>query len=385
MEENRKNPLNKTVLSLGLVSFFADVASEMLYPITPIFLTTVLGASMASVGLVEGLAEAIASLLKTYSGVWSDSISKRKPFIVLGYFMAAIAKPIIGVATSWTHVLGARAFDRAGKGIRTAPRDALLADSVESTNRGAAFGWHRAMDTAGAAVGPLFALLLLSQDPSNLRPLFVWALLPGLLAVAVLFFIHEPPANTKKTNSWVNPLKNFRILNADFKKYLLAWGLFSIANSSDVFLLLKAKSAGMTTASLILVYCLYNLIYAFSSPYFGKLSDKMDRRKVLMMGLAVFAAVYLGFGFVLMTWQYWALFGVYGLYMGATDGVGKALAIDLVPSDAKATAVGILGTVTGLCTIVASVVAGLLWDHVGSTSTFLYGAIGAVVSFVLLY
>lgn len=369
--------LNPTVIKLGLVSFFADVASEMLYPITPIFLTSVLGASMASLGLIEGVAEAVASLLKTYSGSWSDSISKRKPFIIFGYFLAAISKPLIGLSTSWNAVLWARALDRTGKGIRSAPRDALLADSVNPHNRGAAFGWHRGMDTLGAAVGPLFAILLLSNDPAALRPLYNWALLPGFAAVLILLFVRETPMKNQPIRKWQNPLRSVGLFQADFKKYLWAWGLFSLVNSSDVFLLMKAKASGLSTTSVILVYCLYNLIYAFSSPYLGKLSDQIERRKVLIGGLAIFLFVYLGFGVADQTWHYWLLFAIYGLYMGATDGVGKALAIDLAPKELKATAVGLLGTITGLCTIFASVVAGLLWDHVGAWSTFIYGSVGA--------
>lgn len=388
MEENQiaaeKKVLNSTVIRLGLVSFFADIASEMLYPITPIFLSTVLGASMASIGLIEGLAEAVASLLKTYSGSWSDSISRRKPFIIVGYFLAAIAKPFIGASTSWVHVLEARTLDRIGKGIRSAPRDALLADSVQASDRGAAFGWHRAMDTAGAAIGPLFAIFLLNSDPSNLRSLYTWALIPGLLAVSILFFIHEPPSTQSTSKKWINPFKSYSFFSPNFKKYLFSWGVFSLTNSSDVFLLMKAKTAGLSTTSIILVYCFYNLIYALSSPYLGILSDKWDRKKILASGLAVFAFVYLGFGYATEIWQFWLLFATYGLYMGATDGVSKALAIDLVAPDLKATAIGVLGTVTGLCTIIASVVAGLLWDHLGPVSTFLYGAMGAVLAIIFL-
>ena len=298
--------------------------------------------------------------------------------------MAAISKPFIGLSSSWTGVLFARALDRTGKGIRTAPRDALLADSVNISNRGAAFGWHRGMDTLGAAIGPLFAILMLSSDPAALRPLYFWALIPGLTAVLIVFFIHESPPKNHIVKKWQNPLKSLNSFQADFKKYLWAWGLFSLVNSSDVFLLMKAKFSGLSTTSVILIYCVYNLIYAISSPYLGKLSDRMARQKILIGGLGIFLMVYLGFSFANQEWQYWILFAIYGIYMGATDGVGKALAIDLAPSELKATAVGLVGTVTGLCTIVASVVAGLLWDNIGAWSTFVYGAIGAAIAIVVL-
>lgn len=383
VEDNKDKALNPTVIKLGVVSFFADVASEMLYPVTPIFLTTVLGASMASLGLIEGIAEAIASLLKTYSGSWSDSISRRKPFILVGYFLGAISKPFIGFSQSWLHVLGARALDRTGKGLRSAPRDALIADSVSFANRGAAFGWHRGMDTFGAAVGPLLAIGLLSLNSNQLRPLYYWALIPGLLSVLIIFSIKEPQHKVE-SRKWENPLKAWAGFNQDFKKYVCAWGVFSLTNSSDVFLLMKAKSSGLSTQSVILLFCGYNLIYSLSSPYLGKLSDQVGRKKILIGGLIVFSLVYLGFGVANESWHYSVLFLIYGLYMAATEGVGKALAVDLSPSSLKATGIGILGTVTGVCTIFASVVAGLIWDYSGSSWPFIYGAVGAVLAIFMI-
>ncbi|MBC7742291.1 MAG: MFS transporter [Bdellovibrionaceae bacterium] len=375
--------LNSTVIRLGLVSFFADVASEMLYPVTPIFLTTVLGASMASVGVIEGIAEAIASLLKTYSGSYSDSIAKRKPFIIVGYALGAISKPFIGISQTWAHVLGARALDRTGKGIRSAPRDAMIADSVQPSQRGAAFGWHRGMDTLGAATGPLLAILLLSYNSDNLRSLYFWALIPGLLSVAIIFLVKEPkPHAPRKT--WQNPLAAWKHCNQSFKKYIYAWGVFSLTNSSDVFLLMKAKNSGLSTQSVIFLFCLYNLTYALSSPYLGHLSDRIDRKKIMAMGLLVYLMVYLCFGFASEAWHYWILFLIYGLYMGATEGVGKALAVDLSPAHLKATSIGILGTVTGFCTIFASVVAGFLWDQAGPAYAFIFGAFGALIAFFMI-
>ena len=256
----------------------------------------------------------------------------------------------------------------------------MLADSVDGAYRGAAFGWHRAMDTLGAATGPLIAILFLSHDPASLRPLYNWALLPGLCAVGILYFIREPVSSIAAKKPWINPLKSWNLFGLDFKRYLFSWGLFSIVNSSDVFLLMKAKSSGFSTTSIILMYCFYNLIYALSSPYLGRLSDRVKRRHVLIFGLLVFTAVYLGIGFATENWQYWVLFGTYGLYMGATDGVGKALALDLAPAEFKATAIGLLGTVTGLCTIVASLAAGLLWDHVDVQAPFFFAAAGAALA-----
>lgn len=375
--------LNPTVVKLGLVSLFADISSEMLYPITPIFLTTVLGASMTSVGFIEGVAEATASLMKTYSGAWSDRISRRKPFVAFGYLLAALAKPLIGISTSWTHVLVARGLDRTGKGIRTAPRDALLAEAVSEKLRGAAFGWHRAMDSLGAAIGPLLAILYLSANHHDLRKIYFWAVIPGLLSVLFALTVSEPRQSRAKVQSKFR-LRPLSTLSKPFRKFLVSWGIFSLTNSSDVFLLMKTKAAGVGLTEVILLYCFYNLTYSLLSPYFGGLSDRIGRKKLLLGGLGVFSAVYLGFSIAAAQWEFWALFGIYGLYMAATDGVGKALAVDLINPEEKATGLGILGTVTGVATVIASSVAGLLWDHAGSTATFVYGASGALLSMLIL-
>ncbi len=356
----------------------------MLYPITPIFLTTILGASVFDVGLIEGIAEGVASLLKTYSGSWSDRLQKRKTFVWAGYLLSALAKPITGAAGSWLHVLFARSFDRFGKGIRSSPRDALIADSIAPEFRGAAFGWHRGMDTLGAAIGPLLAIFYLHffQSQNQLREVYYWALIPGLASVAIALLVRD--VQTRKVSAKTTERLKYSSLNSEFKTYLLAWGLFSVANSSDVFLLLKAQQSGQTLTTTILFYCLYNLTYAFSSPYLGHLSDRLNRKHVLIGGLLVFALVYTLFGFASSPWHFWILFFIYGLYMGATDGVGKAYAVDLVPADLKATGLGILGTVSGLATIAASSIAGLLWDQAGAQWTFLYGAAGAILSVMIL-
>lgn len=375
--------LNSTVVKLGLVSLFADISSEMLYPITPIFLTTVLGASMTSVGLIEGMAEATASLLKTYSGTWSDRILRRTPFVAFGYLLSALAKPAVGFSVSWPQVLLARGLDRMGKGIRTAPRDALLAEAVSAKLRGAAFGWHRAMDTMGAAIGPLFAILYLSTQKQNLRNIYFWALVPGLIAVLISLLVKEKKTEVRKENELPLYL-DFFSFPKPFKTYLIAWALFSLANSSDVFLLMKAKSMGISLTEVILLYCGYNLVYSLFSPYFGGLSDNIGRKKLLILGLMIFAGVYSGFALARMRWQFWCLFGIYGLYMAATDGVGKALAVDLVGPNHKGTGLGALGTVTGIATLIASALAGALWDHFGPTYTFVYGALGALSAIVVL-
>lgn len=382
MDEN--SPINSTVKKLGAISFFADVASEMLYPITPILLTTIIGASVSSVGIIEGIAESIASLMKTYSGMWSDKIAKRRPFILIGYFLGAVSKPIIGFSNSWIGVLSARAIDRTGKGLRSSPRDALIADCVSENSRGAAFGWHRMMDTLGATVGPLIAILFLKYHPDNLRSLYYWAIIPGLLSVIIIFSIKETPQQIPK-KSFSNPFKLWKNFDIPFKEYVFAWGIFSLTNSSDVFLLLRAKDIGFSTIGVILLYCTYNLTYALSSPYLGKLSDKIDRKKLLIAGLLTFSCVYVAIGTSNSKWTFWVLFLIYGLYMGATDGVGKALAVDLSPKDLKASSLGIISTITGLCTIFASSLTGIIWEKINPSWAFYYGAIGALVSAALIF
>lgn len=401
--ENLRRVLTPNVLKLGLISLFADIASEMLYPITPIFLTHVLGASFTSVGAIEGVAEGIASLLKSISGRWSDRLQNRKSFVVAGYALSAIAKPLLGLSNSWTQVMAIRSMDRVGKGLRSAPRDALLSDSAPIELQGAAFGWHRAMDTLGAAIGPLLSLAFItsfatapkapetSLSPeltTTLRSLFLWSLVPGAIAVIISLFVHESrsaSSTARKLSESKSPIDDASsALSPQFKRYLIAWTAFSLTNSSDVFLLLRAQNAGVSLANTILLYTGYNLVYALSSPYLGHLSDKIPRKHVLMTGLTVFATVYLLFGFATEGWHFLLLFLVYGLYIGATDGVGKAFAVDLLPINQKATGLGALGTATGLSMIAASTAGGWLWDHFGPRATFLYGAAGALTAIALL-
>lgn len=392
--------LTPNVIRLGLVSFFADVASEMLYPLIPVFLTAVLGAPVAVVGVIEGFAEATASILKSVSGVLSDRSRRRIPWVFGGYGLSALSKPLMALAQGWPLVLVARVADRVGKGLRTSPRDALLADSVPADCRGRAFGWHRAMDTMGAVIGPLIALALVTllggDSGANLRSILVLAFIPGAIGALLVLTVKEaaprpaaaapPAAPPAGAAGPADPTARFRLsdLPPAYRKYLLAWGVFALTNSSDVFLILKARSMGFGVAGVTGLYCLYNLVYAAGSPLFGHRSDTVGRRRVLMAGLAVFAAVYVGFAAATEGWMLWVLFAVYGLYIAATEGVGKAAAVDLVPAHLRGTAVGVLGTVSGVATLVASSVAGVLWSVAGPWATFVFGAVGAVVAMILL-
>jgi MFS family permease len=382
----QRNPI---VFRLGWVSFFADISSEMLYPITPIFLTTILGASMASVGGIEGCAEATASLIKLFSGRFSDKISRRKPFVIFGYLLAALAKPLVGSSATWPQVLGARMLDRFGKGIRSAPRDALIAESVEPSEMGEAFGWHRGMDTLGAAIGPLLAIWYLNSG-RDLRSIYYWAVVPGIVSVLFLMTLKEAkskPGNIKKNNAnAASPKSSFwKDSSSSLKIYLSALTIFALTNSSDVFLLLKLKAAGESTTLVILLYAGYNLIYALSSPWLGKLSDFWPKINIFGLGLFVFAGVYAGFAVSTELWQFVLLFACYGLYMGATDGVGKVLCLELGKNLPKATLLGWQGTLTGIATVVASITAGWLWDSRGPATAFYFGSAGALLAAALLF
>ena len=371
--------LPPNVFRLGLVSFFADVSSEMLYPLIPIFLTTVLGAPVAAVGLIEGLAEGTASILKSVSGWWSDRVRRRKPLVFGGYALSAVAKPLLAIAGGWPFALFARVVDRVGKGIRGAPRDSLLADSIEPEYRGKAFGWHRGMDSLGAVVGPLLALALLAALHGDIRAVLLLAFVPGVAGAALVLFVKDRGRAARTVDR-----PSLRLLPRQFRAYLLVWGLFALTNSSDVFLILRAQSLGFSTVAVVVAYALYNLVYSLASPVLGGLSDRVGRRRVLRVGLVVFAAVYVGFAFARQAWLVWPLFAVYGFYIAATDGVGKALAVDLVPASVRGTAIGVFGTVSGVAAVVASVVAGLLWDRIGPFAPFVYGAVGALIAAGLL-
>lgn len=379
-----KEGLSPTVIRLGWVSFLADVSSEMLYPIVPIFLTSVLGAPISAVGLIEGVAEAVASLLKSYFGALSDALGRRKPFVFSGYVFSALAKPLIAIAGGWPLVFVARALDRLGKGMRTAPRDALLADSVPPESLGRAFGWHRGMDTMGAVIGPLIALWMLASFHGSLRWAFIAAVIPGLAGALLVLTVAEHAPARDGAMAATNASAVSLPLPPSFLMYLVGWGVFSAANSSDMFLLLRSKEVGFSSTGTVTLYVLYNIIYACASPYLGGLSDRIGRKNVVVGGLGVFSAVYAGFALASKSWHMWTLYALYGLYVAATDGAGKALASDLVPRESRGRALGILGTVTGLASLAASVIAGQLWSRIGSWAAFGFGAAGALIGGIVI-
>ena len=370
--------VSRNVFILGLVSLATDASSEMIYPLVPLFLTRVLGAPIAVVGLIEGLAEATASALKGVSGWLSDRIGRRRPLVLAGYGLAAIAKPLLALAAGWPLVLAARVLDRFGKGVRGAPRDALIGDSSPERLRGRAFGFHRATDQIGAVIGPLLALALLAFFHQNLRALFIAAFVPAAVGVAILTAVRE----TGRGPSPAVALPGIRLRGTPgaFRRLLAIMLLFTLGNSSDMFLILRAQQLGMGTGAVVLLFAVYNAVYAAASYPAGALSDRIGRRRVMMAGLAVFALVYAGFGLVRGPGWLWLLFAVYGLYQGLTDGTSRALVVDLVSPELRGTALGVYAMVTGLAALPASVIAGLLWQRVSPAAPFLYGAAMAALA-----
>ena len=368
---------------MGLVSFFNDVASEMIYPIVPIFLTAVLGAPASIVGLIEGIAESTASVLKVISGWFSDKLQKRKPFVIAGYSLSTISKVILGFAFSWPIVLVARFIDRFGKGTRTSARDALIAESSLATNRGRSFGFHRALDTLGAVIGPLAAILLLYILGNNLRLIFLLAVIPSIIGV-ILLILYVKEKNKEPIKQ--EPIKfNWRNLNQSFKIFLIISIIFAIGNSSDAFLILRAKNLGLSITLIILVYALFNFTYALFSTPAGIISDKVGQKKVLLGSFLLFSFVYLLFGLINQSLFLWLLFPIYGVYMALSEGIGKAYISNLVPQERTGTAFGIYQTTIGLCTFFASFIAGLLWTYVNIKAPFIFGATMALISAILFF
>jgi len=373
--------ISKNVFVLGLVSFFNDVASEMIYPIVPIFLTSILGAPVAIVGLIEGIAESTASILKVVSGWLSDKLQKRKPFVVAGYSFSAISKILLSLAFSWPFVLFARFVDRFGKGTRTSARDALIAESSETSTRGKSFGFHRALDTLGAVVGPLAALSAIHFLDNQFRLIFFLAFIPASIGILLLlFFVKE---KKKEVNSAPVFHFNWRNLDPSFKIFLLISFIFALGNSSDAFLILRAQNLGLSVILVVLAYVLFNFTYALFSMPAGIISDKIGPKKVLLGGFLLFSAVYLFFGLAHSSLFLWFLFPIYGIYMALTEGVGKAYISNLVPQEKTGTAFGIYQTTIGLCTFFASLIAGLLWTYIGVSVPFIFGSITAIISALL--
>ncbi len=379
--------LNRNIIILGLVSFLNDAASEMIYPLLPIFLTAVLGAGPVALGVIEGIAESTVAFLKLYSGYLSDRVKRRKNWIVAGYAISNIIRPLIAVATSWTAVLGLRFSDRVGKGLRTSPRDAMIADSTPPEARGTAYGFHRAMDHGGAIIGPLIAMALLFLLQNDLKTVFLLSFIPGTLAVLLLLFglkeRREASAAPRPT-ARINVRSALAEVPAGFRKYLLILLIFTLGNSTDAFLLLQAQALGVPVVLLPAIWVTLHIVkMAFSIPG-GLLSDRIGRKRVIIAGWLVYALVYAGFGAASQQWHAWALFGLYGIYFGLTEGVEKALVADLAPSHLRGSGFGLYHLVVGIGALPASLLFGVIWQGYGAPAAFGFGAVLALLASVLM-
>jgi MFS family permease len=379
-----KSKIPRQVFILGMVSLFTDIASEMLYPITPIFLTAVLGSSMAVVGIIEGIAEFIAGLLKGYFGNLSDKVGKRSVFIVIGYGLSAIAKPLPGIFQNIPTVLFSRVADRTGKGIRTAPRDALLG-SHSNGNSGAVFGFHRGMDTLGAAIGPAAALVLLHYFPDNFQLIFLLAFVPSAIAVLFTLLVKDKPIESKPGGR-KNYSSFWKSAPKSYKKLLVLITIFSLVNSSDVFLILKSRDVSDSSTLAIFGYIFYNLIYAAASYPLGGLADKYGKRKIFSLGLIIFSLVYFGFALVPDIKFIWLLFALYGIYAASTEGVSKAWVSDLITDEQRGSAIGLLTMLSSFSVMLGSFLTGILWDQFGSAIPFLLSAtVSLVIAFIVFF
>ena len=403
MEETNTTPtqratirqLPRNVWAVGFTSFFMDVSSEMVLNILPLFLANVLGVKTDIIGLIEGLADSTASILKLFSGWLSDKMGGRKWLAVIGYGISALSKPFFYIASTWELIAGVRWSDRVGKGIRGAPRDALVADSVTQETRGLAFGFHQAMDTAGAVVGISIAALAiwltqkatLILTKSTFQTVVLLSLLPAVLAVLSLVVGAKDVAVQGQRAA---PRFSLKGMGKPFVIFLVIVGLFTLGNSSDAFLVLRAQNLGVSVLGILIMLVMFNIIYAGVSTPAGQLSDRIGRRRLIVAGWLVYAAIYLGFAFAQLSWQVWLLYVVYGLYYGMTYGTANALVADLVPENLRGTAFGTYGAVVGILAFPASFIAGLLWQGIGSWSgfgpsaPFLFGGTLALIAAFLM-
>jgi len=372
------------ILLLGLTSLLTDISSEMIYPLLPVYLVSKLGASPAILGMIEGIAESTASLLKVFSGYFSDKLKTRKPFAILGYASSALGKLFLYLSAGWGFVLLGRVIDRFGKGIRTAPRDAIIAESAAENKKGRAYGLHRAMDTLGACVGITLAYLLVVHFKGDYKNVFLISLLPAVIGVAILFLVREKNARSKEK---VEKLKfNWKGLDKRLKLFLIFTFIFTLGNSSNQFLLLRAQNLGCSLGQVIILYLIYNVIYFLVSYPAAHLSDIIGRKKLLVAGYLFYGLVYFGFALNTSMQALWLLFGVYGLYIGFTEGVEKALIVDMAPRDLRATAIGLHATLVGIGLLPASLFAGMLWKFLGPKAPFYFGGfMGVLASIGLLF
>jgi len=387
----RYRKLPRNVFAISLVSLLNDASSEIIYPLLPIFLASSLGASAKAIGIIEGSAESISSLLKLFAGYLSDRLGQRKILVVFGYALAALTRPLLAFASSWPQVLAIRSTDRIGKGFRSAPRDAMIADAVSTKQRGIAFGFHRAMDHGGAVIGPLLGYLLVfflvaNRDAPTAREftrVFLFAAVPAFAAVIVaIFFMRESTMQPLRKSE--TPKLTLRGFDRNFKRFLVILALFTLSNSSDSFLILRARETGMSIATIPLLWAAHHGSKVLSSLFGGDLSDRLGRKRVIVAGWTLYAAVYAGFAFVEQEVSIWILFLVYGIYFGLVEGAEKALVADLVRPDQRGTAYGLYNLAFGITVFPASLLMGMIWDWKGATAAFLVCAcLGATAALLL--
>lgn len=378
--------ITRTILVLSLVSLFTDVASEMLYPIMPVYLESI-HFSVVLIGLLEGMAEAIAGLSKGYFGKLSDNRGRRVPYVRLGYALSAISKPMMAVLTFPLWIFSARSMDRIGKGIRTGARDAMLSDEATPQTKGAVFGFHRAMDTLGAVLGPLAALVFLYYRPGHYKSLFLLAFIPGVVAIAFTFLVKDkkvkPKQNISKTR-FLDFIHYWKAAPPQYRRLLVGLLFFALFNSSDVFLLLKIKDTGISDTGTIGAYIFYNIIYAAAAFPLGLLADRIGLKSIFISGLLVFAIVYAGMGFSHSLYGFFALFLLYGIYAAATEGIAKAWISNISDRQDTATAIGTYTAFQSICTLLASSLTGLLWMQLGAGYTFMIIAAATVIAALYL-
>ena len=374
--------LPRTVWLIGLISLVNDSASEMIYPLMPLYLTSVLMAGPRALGIIEGIAEATSSLFKLVSGVIVDQTKKTKPWIVTGYFLAGVGRPLILLANSWLWVVAIRFTDRLGKGLRSTPRDALLADLVPANRRGLTFGLHRSMDNAGGVIGPLLAALLLALEVP-LKDIFLWAILPAVITVVLALFIKEPAKAIDTSDyrfKW-----SLAGLSPTFRRYLVVVGLFALGNSSDMFLLLRARELGVSQANIPLLWAAVSLVTTVFGTPLSALSDTFGRKHFILIAWLAFAGFYFAMALPgISLWGLFALFGVYGLFRAATEGVEKALVADLAPPGLTGTAFGWFNLVAGIMLLPASLIFGWLYEAIGSSYAFMFSGSCATLAFLLM-
>ncbi|MFN4149933.1 MAG: MFS transporter [Candidatus Sericytochromatia bacterium] len=377
--------ISKTVFIVSLISLFTDTASEMLYPIMPLYLKEI-GFSIVLIGILEGLAEATASISKGYFGKLSDIYEKRAIFVQLGYSLSALSKPMLALFSYPIWIFFSRSIDRLGKGIRTGARDAILSDESTKETKGEVFGFHRSMDTLGAVIGPSLALIYLYFYPNDYKTLFFISFFPGLLAILASFLLKDKVSTkkiTKKTQShFLSFLEYWKTSQSNYKKVVIGLLIFSLFNSSDTFLLLKLKQDGLSDTSIISIYIFYNIIYALFSFPMGVIGDKIGLKKIYLFGLILFSFVYFGMSINTNIFYFFILFFLYGIYASSTEGISKAWITNIIDNNEVATAIGTFTALQGICTMISSSIAGIIWFNFGSSATFITTGIASLIVFI---